>query len=1011
MGRYRILARLGAGGMGRVYLGRSTSGRMVAVKVVRAELAEDPDFQRRFAREVEAARRVTGFFTAAVVDADPTGSPAWLATAYVPGLPLDEAVRTYGAWPRRSLLVLGAGLVEALEAVHGTGLIHRDLKPSNVLIAADGPRVIDFGISIVSEASVLTQTGTVIGTPGFMSPEQLTGKTVGQAGDVFSLGAVLAFAATGAGPFGTGSAHSVNFRAVYEEPDLRGMPPETDFVGRCLEKDSGRRPTVPELLAEFAQMLGETEGQTYAGGLPNETDWLPEAVAAALTGRTAAPAPASTSASASASKKDPGPPQDSPVGADGRHETGSGGVPKAVPRADRVPTPDPRIPLVKRPEAPPAPPAPTPAPPSEPPAAVDEPPTAPAADEQPAPPVAETPVVTNRTSASTATAPAHLPPREPGRGRRRRLAAIALSLALVTGGGVTALLVNQGDDKPGGTGSGPGTTDATGFNAAVGNVVNASDRKGGTLNLVSTVDADSWDPARSYYGWVWNMQRLYARTLLTYAAEPGRKGLGLVPDLAAAQPEVSPDGRTYTVELKPGLKFEDGTPITSRDVKYGIERVFAQDVVSGGPTYFVASLDQNQNYPGPYEDGAPGEPGLKSVTTPDDRTLVFRLAKADSRFPYLLAMGATSPVPQQKDTGAGYGEKPVSSGPYRFESYKPGQSLVLVRNEQWDRATDPLRKALPDRIELTVSANPDVVASRLLGGTADLDPQQAGLPQSAVSKVVKTPKLKANADDPHSGFIRFVSLVSKTAPLDNVHCRKAVLYAADTAALQLTRGGPTAGSRHGNMLPPTIPGSDDYDPFGLTDGELQRELARKELRACGKPAGFTTRIAVRNTRDKDVQSATALQSALKAVGITVEIDQYDATRFVEDTSSPGTVKKKGYGLIMLGWGADYPTGSGFLRPLADGRLITASGNTNYSQVDDPGINDLFDRATAETDAAEAARIHRRINHAVTDGAYYLPITADKVLNYRSPRLTNVYVHEAYGMVDFQALGTGDGASG
>ncbi|XIE80968.1 serine/threonine-protein kinase [Streptomyces sp. SBR177] len=200
MGRYRILARLGAGGMGRVYLGRSTSGRMVAVKVVRAELSEDPDFLRRFAREVEAARRVTGFFTAAVVDADPEGSPAWLATAYVPGLALDAAVQAHGAWPRRSLHHLGAGLVEALEAIHGTGLIHRDLKPSNVLLATDGPRVIDFGISLATESSVLTQTGMVIGTPGYMSPEQVTGHRIGPASDVFSLGAVLAFAGTGKSP-------------------------------------------------------------------------------------------------------------------------------------------------------------------------------------------------------------------------------------------------------------------------------------------------------------------------------------------------------------------------------------------------------------------------------------------------------------------------------------------------------------------------------------------------------------------------------------------------------------------------------------------------------------------------------------------------------------------------------------------------------------------------------------------------------------------------------------------
>ncbi|MFD4688889.1 ABC transporter substrate-binding protein [Streptomyces sp. NPDC058463] len=999
MGRYRILARLGAGGMGRVYLGSSTSGRMVAVKVVRAELAEDPDFQRRFAREVEAARRVTGFFTAAVVDADPAGSPAWLATAYVPGLPLDAAVRTHGAWPRRSLLVLGAGLVEALEAIHGAGLIHRDLKPSNVLIARDGPRVIDFGISIASEASVLTQTGMVIGSPGFMSPEQVTGKAVGPASDVFSLGAVLAFAATGDGPFGTGSPHSVNFRAVYEEPDLRGLPPETEFVGRCLDKDPGRRPTVPELLAQFAQMLGESGGQTYAGRLPNETDWLPEAIASALTtGRSDAPAPAPPA-------KNPGQQENgsAPVGADGRDERGPGDTQGAVPRADTVPTPDPRIHLVKRTEVPPAQPSPAPPQPA------SEPPTV--RDDQPAPPVGVPPVVTDRMPASPPTSPGRVPVQRPGSTRRRRLVAIALAAALVTGGGITALLADQGDDKDTskGTGDGPGSsTPAKGFNAAVGGVVNASGRKGGTLRLVSSQDADSWDPARSYNGWAWNMQRLYARTLLAYDTKPGKQGLDLVPDLAAAQPVVSADGRTYTVKLKPGLKFEDGTPITAKDVKYGIERVFAQDVISGGPTYLIESLGGNQNYPGPYKDDTRGKPGLKSVETPDDLTLVLRLAKADSRFPYLLAMGATSPVPQQKDTGDGYGAHPVSSGPYRFASYKPGNSLVLVRNEQWDRATDPLRKALPDRIELTVSADPENVAAQLLAGTVDLDVRQAGLSQPAALKVLNDPKKMADADNPHSGSVRFVSLVSKTEPFDNVHCRKAVLYGADTTALQTTRGGPTGGSRQGNMLPPTVFGADDYDPFGLTDGKPRIEKAKDELRACGKPAGFTTEIAVRGANPKDVASAEALQSSLKKVGISAEIDRRDGVQFLSDIGSPSTIRNKGYGLILLAWAADYPTGSGFLQPLADGRLITPSGNSNYAQIDDPEINNLFDQASAESDTAQAAKVHSRINHAVTDGAYYLPIVADKVLNYRNPRLTNVYVHEAFGMVDFQALGTSDG---
>ncbi|MGW9032041.1 serine/threonine-protein kinase [Streptomyces sp. NPDC055722] len=289
VGRYRIVARLGAGGMGRVYLGRSPSGRAVAVKVLRAELAEDTGFRRRFAREVEAARRMTGFFTAAVVDADLEGSPAWLATEYVPGMSLEAAVRTHGAWSQRSVLTLGAGLAEALEAIHGAGLVHRDLKPSNVLLAADGPRLIDFGISTVAGASVLTQTGTTVGTPGFMSPEQMTEKTVGPASDVFSLGAVLAFAATGNSPFGTGSAHAVSFRAVYEEPDLGGLPPGLDVIGQCLAKDPGQRPTVPDLVAALARALGESDGHITATRVLAEAGWLPGAVAQAL--RTHAPSP------------------------------------------------------------------------------------------------------------------------------------------------------------------------------------------------------------------------------------------------------------------------------------------------------------------------------------------------------------------------------------------------------------------------------------------------------------------------------------------------------------------------------------------------------------------------------------------------------------------------------------------------------------------------------------------------------------------------------------------------
>ncbi|MHB9860962.1 serine/threonine-protein kinase [Streptomyces sp. YIM S03343] len=294
VGRYRIEARLGAGGMGRVYLARSPGGRAVAVKTVRPELAEDGDFRRRFAREVAAARRVNGAFTAGVVDADADGSPPWLATVYVPGVSLGEAIARHGPWPTRPVLALGAGLAEALEAIHAVGIVHRDLKPSNVLLAADGPRVIDFGISAASEASVLTHTGMTIGTPGFMSPEQITGQPVGPASDVFSLGALLAHTASGVGPFGTGTPHALHYRAVHEPPDLDALPLELrEVVAACLTKHPGQRPTVAYLLDRLTTTDGADDDGRIATATPQLTEpgWMPSPVARLVRDHASAPIP------------------------------------------------------------------------------------------------------------------------------------------------------------------------------------------------------------------------------------------------------------------------------------------------------------------------------------------------------------------------------------------------------------------------------------------------------------------------------------------------------------------------------------------------------------------------------------------------------------------------------------------------------------------------------------------------------------------------------------------------
>jgi hypothetical protein len=255
VGSYRLLKRLGSGGMGRVFLGRSPGGRLVAVKVIRSELAANPDFRARFAQEVAAARRVSGLYTAPVVDADPDAAEPWLVTSYVDGPSLAGAIAAYGPMPATGVLALALALAEGLAAIHAVGVVHRDLKPSNVLLAADGPRIIDFGISRAVDATVMTQAGMVVGSPGFMSPEQANGNAAGPASDVFSLGTVLAYAGTGIGPFGTGSPEMLLYRVVHGSPALDNMPaPLRPVIERCMSKDPGQRPRPLDLLALLSDL-------------------------------------------------------------------------------------------------------------------------------------------------------------------------------------------------------------------------------------------------------------------------------------------------------------------------------------------------------------------------------------------------------------------------------------------------------------------------------------------------------------------------------------------------------------------------------------------------------------------------------------------------------------------------------------------------------------------------------------------------------------------------------------
>ncbi|WP_432113371.1 serine/threonine-protein kinase [Streptomyces sp. S1] len=281
IGGYRLHARLGAGGMGVVYLAHTPGGRPIALKVVREDFAGDPEFRRRFAREVASARRIHGLFTAQVVDSGVDAPTPWLATAYVPGPSLHQAVQRHGPLPVRTVLLLAAGIAEALDAIHRAGVVHRDLKPANVLLAEDGPRVIDFGIARAADAGALTGTGLRIGTAAFMAPEQALGRPVSPATDVFALGALLAYVSSGEAPFGTGPESAALYRVVHERPDLARVPHDLrDLVARCLAKRPEDRPGTADLITAV-------HAHPLVGPRPEFTDgWLPRSIGGEVAGRT-----------------------------------------------------------------------------------------------------------------------------------------------------------------------------------------------------------------------------------------------------------------------------------------------------------------------------------------------------------------------------------------------------------------------------------------------------------------------------------------------------------------------------------------------------------------------------------------------------------------------------------------------------------------------------------------------------------------------------------------------------
>ena len=541
------------------------------------------------------------------------------------------------------------------------------------------------------------------------------------------------------------------------------------------------------------------------------------------------------------------------------------------------------------------------------------------------------------------------------------------------------------------------------FNAGISSVVNPSTHKGGTLTYDLSNTPDSTDPGNTYYAFMLNFDRLFAMPMFTYKSCPGSCGLQLVPDLATDMGTTSDNGLTWTFHIQSDVKFENGTVVTAADVKYAIERTYDRSVLANGPTYYQVLLT-DPKYPGPYKDKSPT--GLTAIDTPNATTLVFHLVAPFPDLPDVLAFPNTAPVLPSADTGSNYQLHPLSTGPYMFKSYTLNKQLILVPNPNWNPATDPNAKQLASQIIVNLNVNQADIDNRLIHGDIEVDAAGTGMAAAGRAQVLANPTLKANSDNPVNGFARFIYINTKVAPLNNLHCREAVEYAANKVTMQTAWGGPIAGGAIAStVMPPNIVGYKSFDYYNaLSQPTGDVSAAKQQLAMCGQPNGFSTSLAYRSDRPTEVAAVTALQASLATVGIKVTLKGYPSGSYYTDfAGSPAYVHSHDLGMAAGGWGADWPNGFGFLDELVAGNTIAPTGNTNISEVNDPVVNNLFTESSKLTGAARTA-VWSQIDEQVMKDAVILPMVYQKVLLYRPSNLTNVYVQAYYGMYNYAVLG-------
>lgn len=571
---------------------------------------------------------------------------------------------------------------------------------------------------------------------------------------------------------------------------------------------------------------------------------------------------------------------------------------------------------------------------------------------------------------------------------------------------VMLALAACGGSGGGGGGSGGGSSSSAGFNASVSKVVNPSSHKGGTLIYDNSSGPDSTDAGNTYYAFNLNYTRLYATPLTTYKSCPGACGEQVVPALATSLGVGSNGNKTWTYHIKSGVKFENGTTVTSADVKYAVERTFDRSVLPNGPSYFASLLAGNAaSYKGPFKTA--NKFGLTAVTTPNPTTIVFNLKQPFADFNYVVAFPQTAPVPPSKDTGANYQLHPVSTGPYMFQSYQVNKQYTLVPNPNWNPSTNPQVKQLASKIIVNLNVNAADIDNRLLHGDIQVDQAGSGVQAAARAQILSSSSLKASSDNPVTGFMWFYYINTKVPPLNNIHCRMAIEYAANKTTLQNAYGGPIGGAIASTAMPPTILGYKSFDLYNaLSKPSGDTAAAKQQLKLCGHPNGFSLNVAYRSDRPREVSSSQALQASLGTVGIKATLKGFTAANYYGTFAGvPTYVHSHSLGLLAGGWGPDWPGAYGWGWAIFDGGSIVSAGNTNIAELNDPQVNQLFKAVESASSQSARNTIANQIDMQVMKDAIMLPAVYSKALLYHGPSLTNVYVQPYYGMYDYGSLGT------